>query len=169
MITDVFLICVSGRIEYSEAVLKKTFMGGVMKRGFTLVEMLLGAAILTIVFLALTGLFTRNIILNKSNRNLTVAISHAQRVMEDIKGENFDNITANINGGGAAGWDWDDDDITANGLNPLLNENTNTDCLVGGVPAPCTGNLLDIQITVSWEDVPGRVRNITLETLVGRP
>ncbi len=57
-------------------------------RGFTLVEVLLGSAIMTIVVVALLGAFFGQTFLNTNARNLTAAMNDATRVMEEIRRQN---------------------------------------------------------------------------------
>ena len=58
------------------------------RRGFTLVEMILGAAILVIVLAAFMGGFFGQAFLNSRARNLTAAMNDATRVMERIRQQN---------------------------------------------------------------------------------
>ena len=62
--------------------------GGRSGRGFTLIEMMLGAAILVIAFVALLGAFLSQSILNAHARSLTTAINDATRVMEEMRAQN---------------------------------------------------------------------------------
>ncbi|PIQ83738.1 MAG: hypothetical protein COV75_05875 [Candidatus Omnitrophica bacterium CG11_big_fil_rev_8_21_14_0_20_63_9] len=56
--------------------------------GFTLIEMMLGAAILSIVAVALLGSFFGQTFLNQNARNLTAAMTDATRIMEQIRQQN---------------------------------------------------------------------------------
>ena len=58
------------------------------RRGFTLIEMMLGAAILVIALVALIGAFLGQSILNAHARSLTGAMNDATRVMEQIRAQN---------------------------------------------------------------------------------
>ena len=49
--------------------------------GFTLVELMLGAAVLTVVAVALLGSYFGQSFLNANARNLTAAMNDATRVM----------------------------------------------------------------------------------------
>lgn len=125
-------------------------------RGFTLSELLLACAILAFVLTGLLVLFINCIFLNEANRNLSVATGHAQYAMEEIKDTDFDSIKTKGDNGD---WDWcDSATITSKGLTPLNNECINTG-VTGTEP-------LDIVVTVSWQDLKGRNRNIALETLI---
>lgn len=54
-------------------------------KGFTLVEVMIAAAILVLVIAELLCSFTYCMLLNESNNNLVLAINDAQYVLEDIK------------------------------------------------------------------------------------
>lgn len=53
--------------------------------GFTLVEMMMGTAVMVIVLVALMGAFMGQSFLSSSARNLTAAMNDATRVMEEIR------------------------------------------------------------------------------------
>lgn len=57
-------------------------------RGFTLVELLIGAAILVTAIVALLGAFLGQVTLNEHARNLTWAVNDANRVMEQVRQQN---------------------------------------------------------------------------------
>lgn len=124
-------------------------------KGFTLPELLLAAAILVFVLAGLLLLFINCIFLNQANRNLTIATSHAQYVLEDVKHTSFDDISTDINNGV---WDWDATDITNAGLTALTGESIDTQ--VSGVDP------IGVSVTVSWNDRGLRARNIELRTLI---
>ncbi len=125
------------------------------KRGFTLAELLLAAAILAFALTGLLALFINCSILNESNRNLTIAISHAQYVMENIKNQSFTNLETNINDGNC--WDWNTAAINVAGLTALSSEAINTQS--SGT------NPLTVAVTVTWQDRNQIVRNTELWTL----
>lgn len=130
------------------------------KKGFTLSELLLVSAILAFVLCAILLTFISCTLLNEANRNLTVAISHAEYVMEEImvkiKDKDIDlaDIQSNITAGY---WDWDSAAINAKELSPLRNEVIDT---VSSGTDP-----LDVVVTVNWQDQSGRARSTFLETL----
>lgn len=125
-----------------------------MKKGLTLAEVLLGTLILTFALVAVVALFANCIILNESSRNLTIAVSHAQLVMEEIKDTPFSGIPS-------GDWDWDTAQIGTEGLSALTNESITT---------TITGtDLLDVTVTATWDNRGGRTRNITLQTLIAEP
>jgi prepilin-type N-terminal cleavage/methylation domain-containing protein len=55
------------------------------RRGFTLIEMMLGTTVMVIVLVALMGAFVGQSFLTNSARNLTAAMNDATRVMEEIR------------------------------------------------------------------------------------
>jgi len=69
-----------------------------MRRGFTLSELLLAAAILLVAVSGLLAVYINCIFLNASNNNLVIAANDAQYVLEQIKGEPYSNINNFING-----------------------------------------------------------------------
>ncbi len=127
-------------------------------RGFTLSELLLAAAILVFVLAGLLALFLNCLILNEANRNLTIAMTHAQYIMEEIKDEDFDGLEAKINNGD---WDLDASAIQSApyGLAALSNETID-------VNATQSGNPLGISVTVQWNERGQRIRSTELDTLI---
>jgi hypothetical protein len=132
-----------------------------VKRGLTLSELLLAAAILAFVLTGLLALFINCIFINEANRNLSSATGHAQFVMEEIKNTDFNSIESKINNGD---WDWTDSQtIESKGLAPLNNESIDTQEVGGDT------ELLDVRVTVNWQDRRRRNRSLTLETLIAEP
>ena len=131
-----------------------------IKSGFTLSELLLAAAILVFVLAGLLALFLNCLILNEANRNLTVATSHAQYIMEEIKDAadpDFTQLESKINNGD---WDLNASQIQAApyNLTVLSNESINTNVTQSGNP-------LGISVIVQWNDRGGRPRSTELDTL----
>ncbi|MBU0549139.1 MAG: type II secretion system GspH family protein [Candidatus Omnitrophica bacterium] len=124
------------------------------KRGFTLTELLLAAVILAFVLSGLLLLFIHCLFLNESNRNLSIAIMHAQFVMEEIRDATFWGIEPSITTGT---WDWSQADITSGGLIPLSNETIDTSVTQSGNP-------LGISVMVNWMDRNARQRSASLQT-----
>lgn len=131
-----------------------------MRRGFTLIEVLLTTAFLVFTVSAILMVFASCIFLNANNRALTRAASHAQRVMEEIRDTTFSSIETNITNGF---WDWGVDDIEGKGLTSLLSEAIDTS-KVGS-----DSDLLDVVVTVSWVGRNQRNRSVSLETLFAEP
>jgi competence protein ComGC len=142
------------------------------KKGFTLSELLLGAVILVFVLCVFLVEFITCIILNEANRNLTLAITHAQFIMEEIKKEDaLQDIKDKINTGY---WNWDTDGEFANNDLLRLPEETITVCCYDSTNNSCYTSCpdqdpLDIRIRVDWKDRGRRQRSVYLETLFTEP
>ncbi len=65
-----------------------------MKKGFTLIELMIAAAILVIALVGLLAAYTGCFGLNETARNLTIAMSGAQKEMEKIRNLAFSQISA---------------------------------------------------------------------------
>ncbi len=127
-------------------------------KGFTLSELLLAAAILAFVLSGLLLLFINCIILNEANRNLSVATSHAQYIMEEIKNAGtLQSIKAKIDSGNFTSFQ------------VLPNENI-TVCCCNSPCSSCLGSCqsagdpLGIYVRVNWKDRSVRDRYIELKT-----
>lgn len=122
-------------------------------KGLTLAELLFALAILAFVLTGLLALFTNCIFLNETNRNLSIATSHAQYVMEEIKSTNFSSIVAAYNKKS-----WDSATITSKGLVALPNERI---CM------SVTGNdPLRVVVTDTWSGRGQRTSSVELRTLI---
>ncbi|MCX5706280.1 MAG: type II secretion system protein [Candidatus Omnitrophica bacterium] len=132
---------------------------GLSNKGFALPELLLAVAILAFALSGLLLLFINCAFLNEANRNLSIASSHTQFVMEDIReaaSTGFSSLKANINAGN---WDWNSTAINTHGLTALTNE---------AIDAQASGTEpLDVIVTVTWKDRSGKDRSIAIETLIG--
>jgi hypothetical protein len=138
------------------------------KTGLTLMELLFTAAILAFVFTGLLLLFINCILLNESNRHLTIATGHGQYLLEEIENENtIASIKANITSGT---WNWTTTDIVNKGLLALTNESIATCCCdspSGTCLSSCPdGRLVNITVNVNWKDRRSRDRNATFTTSI---
>ena len=131
-------------------------MSRIYQEGLTLTELLLAVAILAFVLCGLLVLFVNCMFLNEASRNLTVAITHAQYVMEDIKNTYFSEIKTMIDNGY---WDWDSTDFASRGLIALNNELIDTNRGSGS-------DLFEVIVNVQWEDGRQRQRYTELRTLI---
>lgn len=131
-------------------------------RGFSLPELMLAVAILAFVLTGMLLLFINCIVINSASRYLTLVSTHAQFVMEEIKNSSsdFNSTRDNITNGY---WDWDTAAINSHGLTGLNGESINTD------QTALAADLMDVTVTVSWQDRAAINRSTTLETLISRP
>lgn len=126
------------------------------KHGFTLSELLLASGIMAFVLVGLLQLFITCIVLNESNRNLSVATAHGQYVLEEMKNTNFTSLK-----NGTLDWDWDTNQIGEKGLTPLSSE-----LIVTGI---VDSGYLQITVTLTWKDFGIRDRSLVLRTLITEP
>jgi len=149
-------------------------------KGITLMELLVAALILALLSIIILQAVTYSYLLNVANRNLIIATTHAQYVMEDIKSKNinasgFDSIISGINSGNwnsnPGNWNW-------NGMSPspslLINESITACCVTSPTDTTCTScslgsNLLNVIVTVTWVDKLNRPRNTSLQTCFAKP
>ena len=132
----------------------------ISRKGFTFIEILLAVGFLVFTLASSLALFANCILLNEHNRSLSTAVSHAQYVMEEIKGAPFSSAKTNIDNGN---WDWDTSDIAAKGLSFLDNESIDTS------ESGTSSDLLNVIIVVNWQARNGRARSTSLETLIVEP
>ena len=130
-----------------------------LKKSFTLPELILATAILAIALCSILMSFYACFFLNEANRNRSIAISHAQYILEDIKSMDFDYIEDDINDGD---WDWTIGGIESHGLLPLPNETTDA-------AASNASGLINTSVTVYWKDRGLRDRNLSIITLIAEP
>ncbi len=132
-----------------------------MRRGLTLAELMIAAFIIVFSVSAILLLFMNCIFMNTASRNVTLATSHAQYVLEEIRNTTpFTNIYSLILAGGINGWDWDAATIEQRGLAVLDNELITTTAPDGDV------NPLNVRVTLTWMDDGVRQRSIALDTLI---
>jgi len=127
-----------------------------MKKTITIAEVLLAGILLAVVLSGILMLFINCMLLNEANRNSTVAITHAQYVMEEIRSTSFGSIQTMANNGT---WDLDDTELAAAPYNLTVLDLEVIDTTVTSV-----GNLLEVEIGISWEDRRGRERSEQLMT-----
>ncbi|MDD5070910.1 MAG: prepilin-type N-terminal cleavage/methylation domain-containing protein [Candidatus Omnitrophica bacterium] len=127
-------------------------------QAFSLMEMLIAVMILVLGLCVVLMAFLNSIFLNAANRQLTVASSHADFILEEIKNSDFNTLSGDINNGT---WDWSYTDILSFGLTALTNEQI--DVSVSGVDE------LTVSANVSWQERTGRNRNLELSTIIIEP
>lgn len=125
------------------------------KKAFTLPELLLAMAILAFALTAIIMGFITCFTLNEMNRNLTLASSHAQYQMEEIKNTAFGGIVNTTINASDSAWPASleplPDEIMTITVNPV-NGTNNT--------------LIKVNLTVNWNDRGLRARNLSLETYI---
>jgi hypothetical protein len=131
------------------------------KKGLTLSELMLAAAILAFVLSGLLLVFVNCFFLNDANRNLSVASSHAEFVLEQIKNQSFTSYSL-IAGAIASGtWDLTASQINAStALEALSNESITV------TYTNVSSDLMNVVVEVHWQDRRQRERNITFETRI---
>lgn len=126
------------------------------QKAFTLVELLVVVAILAYSLSAILATFSNTVALNEMSRNLTTATTHAEYILENIRSTSvFSNIATNISSGT---WNWSASTVSTNGLNALNNESITT--------TSSGSNPLTVTVTVSWNDLQGRSRSKSLQTMI---
>ncbi|MFY9402138.1 MAG: prepilin-type N-terminal cleavage/methylation domain-containing protein [Candidatus Omnitrophota bacterium] len=125
-------------------------------KGFSLVELLLAAAILAFVLTGLLFLFAQCSLLNEANRNKSTAVSHAEYILEDLRSAGFTGLEIKIANGewnlGLASLQSDPFNFTA-----LVAESIETSVFQSGNP-------LGVSVVVSWQDRNKKNRSIELRT-----
>jgi len=114
------------------------------KSSFSLIELLIGAAVLVVALGGLIAVFAANFSLVDSGRNLTVAVNHAQCVIEEIRDRNIPSAIV------LEDWNnWAATDMTAGGggCTALPNEN-----VVVTYPSGTAAIPLEILVTVNWTE-----------------
>lgn len=138
-----------------------------IKKSLTLAEILIATIFLVIVLTGILMGYTECIILNESNRNLTIASTHAQYVMEILKNEYFlISIKNKIN-------NWDPNTLVGSELIGLNNESISV-CCYDSATNSCFGvcpsqDVMRVLVTVNWKDRGLRDREVSLETLFVEP
>jgi Tfp pilus assembly protein PilE len=124
------------------------------KDGFTLLELMISAAIMAGAILAILALFVNYLVLIETSKNTTVAINDAQAVLEAIRNtEPF--LVSNVTGNYPTGVD-----LAPNfGFNKLQNEAIYVS--YGSLAA----DPLQITVTVNWQE-KARNRSENLTTLM---
>ncbi len=112
-------------------------------------------AILGYSLSAVLATFIGSVTLNAMSRDLSIATSHAQYILEDIRNTTFANVATNVTAGN---WTWNTAAVTSNGLTAMKSESIST--------TSSGTTLLDVTVTITWVDTPGRTRTKTLRTLI---
>ena len=108
------------------------------KQGFTLVEVLISAGIMTTVIVGLMGVFVQCSTLAQMSGNFSNVWAQVQGKIEEIRNSNYDLITTNYPNGTTF-------NLTSPTGEAIIYLNTST------------ANLLQVQIVASWQNKYGRV------------
>lgn len=119
-------------------------MINLFKKGVTLLELMVAAAILVMVISGLLITFISCMLMNEANNNLVIAVNDAQYAMEQIKGLAYDNILSGY---------------TAPSFTNLNNENITTASRV------IDSYLKEVTVNVTWTE-RGRNRLFSLSTRI---
>jgi hypothetical protein len=133
--------------------------------GTSLAELLVSAAIMAFALSVIVLSSFRNVTLNESSRNLTIATSHADHVLEDIRNATFSNVCSSIY---TDNWNWGvgyATTIASKGLSALNNESIHTTTTTSSVSC-ATATILDITVQVNWNDVQQRAQSQSFRTQV---
>ena len=110
--------------------------------GFSLVEVLLVTGFSVIVIAGLIQLFVYCNKLAAAAGNMSFAMVEAQSKMEEMRNSSFSSLVTNYSGGGTPGNTFNLTNLTGKGV--IYIDSSNTD-------------LLNVQITVCWQEQDGRV------------
>jgi len=109
------------------------------QKGFTLLELIIGAGILTVAIVGLLASFANCFTLNETSRNFTITVNNAQEKIEEIHNLTFDQI------------------LSQDGLNFEIAGLPDNDSEGLIEVASINPNLLEITVTVCWRQKGGRV------------
>lgn len=112
------------------------------KQGFSLVEVMVVAAILVIAIIGLIQIFISASMLFESSGNMTIALINAKSKLEEMRNESFSQITTNYGSGGTPGNTFDLNPGTGKGVIYIDSSNS---------------NLFTVTIAVSWRNQNGRI------------
>ena len=125
------------------------------RTGFTLPELLVSTAIMGYALSVMVLSFFRNYALNETSRNLTVATSHVNYVLENIRNTSFSSISTNISNGN---WNLSSSGITSLGLTPINTETITT--------TSSGTTLLTVTVTATWKDLQSRTQSKSMQTQI---
>ena len=116
---------------------------------------MLAAFILTFVLAGLLLLFTNCILLNAANRELSIATSHAEYILEDIRAAGFTDISNN----GVSRWDLTTAQLQ---VSPYSFTALSGETITASIFQ--SGNPLGVSVKVDWHDRGQRDRSTELKT-----
>ncbi len=111
------------------------------KSGFTLLELMIAAAVLIVAISGLLATFTGLLSLNENSGSLSLAITAVQDKMEEIRNSDFSTLFATYNG----------ENFEPDGFSPSEAE--------GNISIDNTTNpdLLEVAVSVSWRSRSNRI------------
>lgn len=126
-------------------------------KGVTLTELMSSIVIISMTVFSLIGVLVNMNVLNELNRERTLAVVHAQHIMEEIKDSHFTGLEMIINNGG---FNLSTGQLSTAPYNflPLPNESIITSIV-------SSGNPLRIEVRVNWLAKGVSSRAYTLESL----
>ncbi|MCA9407413.1 MAG: prepilin-type N-terminal cleavage/methylation domain-containing protein [Candidatus Omnitrophica bacterium] len=110
--------------------------------GFTLVELLIVAGIMSVVLTGMIKLFIYTNIQAELAGNKTMAVNEAQMKLEEIRNHTYAQIVADYGSGGTPGNTFNLNQL--NGMGVIYVDSTNTE-------------LLEVDIKVCWQDKYNRI------------
>lgn len=146
--------------------------GPLAKKGFTLSELLMAAVIFALAMAGILQLFISCAFLDQSNRNKSIAATHAEFVMEDImeymRNNELSALQSQINSGN---WNWSSSAAICSKLGCgscaypcVLNSESITTALFSSSTDP-----LDVMVMISWIDRPNaNPRSLILKTEIAK-
>ena len=126
------------------------------RSGLSLVELLIAVGVLAVTMMSLVSFFVATTRMTEESRNLSLAVSHAQSVLEDIRAFGYSGVDTAITSGN---WNWDQSALIARGMGALKAEAIYTTYSGSG--------LLTVNVAVQWQDTQNAVRRTYLATALG--
>lgn len=120
------------------------------KSGFTLIELMIGAAVLIIALVGLLATYTGSFNLNETARNLTIAMNVNQEKLEEIRDHDFDSIVTDYSSGGSPGDTFSPSLLDGSGIIEIIDDRSDP----GELTSP---DLIQVTITISWRQKGNRV------------
>ncbi len=134
------------------------------KKGFTLLELVVAVGIFAFAIYGILLLFINSATLDNTNRNKTIATSHAETALEYIRSLGFSTTRQNLCSGKGS-WSLPLQTINLSGLNN--EEPINITTIPPDCQDCCTTNPLDITVTVTWKDMAQAItRTLALGTSI---
>lgn len=125
------------------------------KKGLTFVELLMAVGVMGFILTAMVRFFMEMMVLNTLSRDTTLAVSHAEYILEDIRSSSG-VLTTQIDN---HEWDWDNDAaFSSRCLMRIRNETIDVSYDPTQTPPPIT-------VSVNWDMDNGRHTGLAFVTL----